>query len=285
MAADPNHHTDDSLAGELNRMASQLARTVGTIRDSAESITTAASEIAAGNNDLSQRTERTASSLQTTTSSMDHLSSGVRDSAGAALQAKELAQTASSAVGQGRETMQEAVSSMRQISEASGRIRNIVDVIDGIAFQTNILALNAAVEAARAGELGRGFAVVAAEVRTLAQRSATAAREIKEVIESSSICVEQGAHHVQKAGTSMADIESGMSRLGELVASISAATGDQANNVRMVLESVQEVDHMTQQNSALVEESAAAADSLKDQTQRLSTAVAQFRLPGASVRH
>jgi methyl-accepting chemotaxis protein len=234
--------------------------------------------VAGGNQDLSQRTEQTASSLQQAASSMTQLTGTVRQSAEAASQANQLADSASSVARRGGAVVGEVVSTMDQISTASRRIADIIGVIDGIAFQTNILALNAAVEAARAGEQGRGFAVVAGEVRSLAQRSAEAAKEIKSLIGSSVERVEAGSRLVQEAGGTMNEIVASVQRVSDIIGEISAAAGEQSSGIGQVSQSVTQLDAMTQQNAALVEQSAAAAESLREQSQRLSGLVSAFRL-------
>ncbi len=248
------------------------------VRHAVGSIQVAANEIAAGSTDLSHRTEHTASNLQQTASSMEQLAGNVRHSADSAANANALAQTAASAASRGGDVMHQVVASMDQISGSSRRIADIIGTIDGIAFQTNILALNAAVEAARAGEQGRGFAVVAGEVRTLAQRSAEAAREIKSLIGASVESVETGSRLVRDAGSSMEDIVSGVKRVSDIIGEISAATAEQSSGIGQMNNAVTQLDQMTQQNAALVEQSAAAAESMRDQAQRLAEAVSSFRL-------
>ena len=271
---------DSSLLAAMKGMRDSLARIVGEVRKGVESVSTASSQIAAGNTDLSSRTEEQASSLQQTAASMEQLTSTVKLSAENAKQADQLAAAASGAAGKGGEVVSQVVATMDQISAASKKIGEIITVIDSIAFQTNILALNAAVEAARAGEQGRGFAVVAAEVRTLAQRSAHAAREIKSMITDSVQRVESGSTLVNAAGASMTEIVSQVKRVTDLVGEISSASQEQSSGIGQVNEAIAQMDRVTQQNAALVEQSAAAAQSLKDQAARLIEAVAVFRLSG-----
>ncbi|MFN4264697.1 MAG: methyl-accepting chemotaxis protein [Aquabacterium sp.] len=270
--------TDRSLRGTVIEMTHRLRDTIALIRQATDSITTASTEIASGNQDLSSRTENTASNLQQTASSMEELTGNVRQSADAARQANQLASGAASAAQRGEEIVSQVVSNMSEIDDASRKITEIITVIDGIAFQTNILALNAAVEAARAGEQGRGFAVVAGEVRSLAQRSANAAKEIKSLINASSEKVESGSKLVKDAGSSMLEILTSVQRVSDIIGEITAASAEQSQGIGQVNQSVAQLDQMTQQNAALVEESAAAAESLKDQASRLAQAVAAFKL-------
>jgi methyl-accepting chemotaxis protein len=267
-----------SLNAGLAAMAAKLRDTVGTIRTATDSIHTAAGEIAAGNLDLSVRTETTASSLQTTASSVASLTTSVRQSAESAQQANQLAAAAAQAAQRGGGIVSQVVTNMGEINAASRKIGEIIGVIDGIAFQTNILALNAAVEAARAGEQGRGFAVVASEVRSLAQRSAQAAREIKVLIGTSTEKVEGGTKLVEDAGLAMTEIVSGVQRVTDIIGEISAAATEQSSGINQVNQAVTEIERMTQQNAALVEESAAAASSMSEQAGRLAQAVAAFRV-------
>ncbi len=275
--------TDETgqLLGALGRMNESLVRIVGGVRNSAESIATGSTQIATGNNDLSQRTEEQASNLQQTAASMEQISSNVRQSADSARTANELAAQASESARDGGRVVGEVVQTMQGISQSSRKMADIISVIDGIAFQTNILALNAAVEAARAGEQGRGFAVVAGEVRNLAQRSATAAKEIAALIQESTETVEQGARQADGAGERMQSIVDQVRRVTAMMGEISAASTEQTQGIGQVSDAVSQLDQVTQQNAALVEESAAAADSLRSQAARLSDLVGVFKLPHA----
>ncbi len=265
------------LLRALDAMQGSLRELVSQVKTSAQSIETASSEVASGNQDLSQRTEQAASSLQQTTSSMEDLTSGVRHGADAASKARQLAAGAAEVARRGGQEVGEVVTTMDQINESSRRISDIVGLIDSIAFQTNILALNAAVEAARAGEQGRGFAVVASEVRALAQRSAGAAREIKTLIAASVDRTEAGARLVQHAGLTMNEIVENVQKVSDMIGEVAEGAADQSTRISQINSAVTQLDHMTQQNAALVEESAAAADSLRQQLQLLTGAVAQFR--------
>jgi methyl-accepting chemotaxis protein len=266
------------LLQALDLMSDRLTTVVSNVRQNSESVATASSQIAQGNLDLSQRTERQASALQETAASMDQLSSTVKQNADNARQANLLAQGASAVALKGGAVVDQVVVTMKGINDSSKKIADIISVIDGIAFQTNILALNAAVEAARAGEQGRGFAVVASEVRSLAGRSATAAREIKSLISTSVERTEHGSALVDQAGATMTEIAASINRVTDIMGEISAASTEQSSGVARVGEAVGEMDRATQQNSALVEESAAAAESLKGQAQQLVRSVAVFRI-------
>jgi methyl-accepting chemotaxis protein len=273
-----------TLLKALNGMNDSLAKVVSQVRQCSDGIATGSAEIASGNSDLSARTEQQAASLQQTAASMDELSSTVSQNAGNAQQASQLAQGACDVAVRGGQVVAEVVSTMKGISDSSRRIADIIGTIDGIAFQTNILALNAAVEAARAGVQGRGFAVVASEVRSLAQRSAEAAREIKVLIATSVERVERGNAQVMQAGSTMADIVGAIRRVNDFIAEISVASQQQSQGVSQVGQAVSLMDRATQQNAALVEESAAAAESLRQQAARLVEAVAVFKL-GADAGH
>jgi methyl-accepting chemotaxis protein len=266
------------LLSALEAMNRSLVRIVAEVRQGSESIATGSQEIASGNADLSQRTEEQASNLEQTAASMEQLTSTVKQNADTAAQATQLATSASQAAAQGGAVMGRVVQTMEEISAGSRRIADIIGVIDGIAFQTNILALNAAVEAARAGEAGRGFAVVAGEVRGLAQRSAEAAKEIKSLIGDSVAKVETGSQLVDAAGRNMGDIVKQVKRVSDLINEISAASLEQSQGIDQVGEAVQQLDQVTQQNAALVEQSAAAAESLNHQASRLAQVVGAFKL-------
>ena len=269
------------LITAMNEMVLNLRRTVGDVQGSARGVESAASDIAAGNNDLSARTEQQASSLQQTSASMEELSSTVQQNADNAKQANSLAEGASAVALKGGEVVGRVVETMKGINDSSRKIGDIISVIDGIAFQTNILALNAAVEAARAGEQGRGFAVVAGEVRSLAQRSADAAKEIKTLIGASVERAEQGAVLADQAGSTMDEVVSAIRRVTDIMGEISTASAQQSAGVAQVGEAVTKMDQATQQNAALVEQSAAAAEGLKVQAQQLASSVAVFRLTKA----
>ncbi|MBY0466551.1 MAG: HAMP domain-containing protein, partial [Burkholderiales bacterium] len=276
---DNNRHDEfGRLLESLRHMNQSLVRMVSEVRGSTDSIATASAEIAHGNNDLAQRTEQTSSNLQSTASSMDALTDTVQHSADNARQASQLAASASSVAQRGGEVVAQVVHTMQEIDASSKKIADIISVIDSIAFQTNILALNAAVEAARAGEQGRGFAVVASEVRSLAGRSAEAAKEIKGLIGTSVQKVESGTQLVTHAGSTMDEIVRSVRSVADVIGEITAAANEQSSGIAGVNQSIGDLDQMTQQNAALVEESAAAAESLREQAARLKQAVAVFKL-------
>ena len=275
----------DSLMTHLVTMQSSLANVVNNVRQGSEGVATASAEIAQGNNDLSARTESQASALEQTAASMEELSSTVKQTADSARQANQLALNASSVAIKGGEVVAQVVGTMKGINDASRKISDIISVIDGIAFQTNILALNAAVEAARAGEQGRGFAVVASEVRSLAGRSADAAKEIKTLINASVERVEKGTVLVDEAGATMTEVVGSIKRVTDIMGEISAASNEQAAGVSQIGEAVTQMDQVTQQNAALVEEMAAAASSLKAQAQELVQVVAVFNLGDNNGHH
>ena len=266
------------LLKALETMTQSLVSVVSNVRQGSEGVATASAEIAQGNNDLSARTEQQASALEQTAASMEELGSTVRQNADSARTANQLAVSASTIAVEGGNVVGQVVETMRDINESSRKISDIIQVIDGIAFQTNILALNAAVEAARAGEQGRGFAVVASEVRSLAGRSADAAKEIKSLINASVERVEHGTALVDKAGVTMTEVVSSIKRVTDIMGEISAASNEQALGVAQVGEAVTQMDQTTQQNAALVEQMAAAASSLKSQAQELVQTVAVFQL-------
>jgi len=269
-----------TIQNAIERMRIQLADALSTVRGASDNIAMASGEVAAGTSDLSQRTEQTASHLQRAASAMEELTGTVRQTAESASTANQLSRAASDAAGRGGDVVSQVVTNMTQIADASRRIADIIGVIDGIAFQTNILALNAAVEAARAGEQGRGFAVVAGEVRTLAGRSAEAAREIKALIGTSVERVENGSRLVQDAGSSMNEIVDSVRRVSDIIDEISTAAAEQRAGIEQVNDTVLELDQMTQQNAALVEESSAAAESLRDQAGKLQQVVTAFKVNG-----
>ena len=278
-------HGEDELAqiaGSFNSFAGKLSGVLAQIRDASSSVRVAAEEIATGNHDLSGRTELTASSLQQTSASMQQLTETVRHNADSARQANQLVAQASDVAQHGGQVVGNVVTTMDQINAASRKINDIIGVIDGIAFQTNILALNAAVEAARAGEQGRGFAVVASEVRSLAQRSAEAAKEIKQLINASVEKVDTGSRLVADAGSTMADIVQSVQRVTDMIGEITAASTEQGAGVSQVNQAVGNLDQMTQQNAALVEESAAAAQSLREQAEQLAQMVSVFKVNAAA---
>jgi methyl-accepting chemotaxis protein len=266
------------MIGALAAMQLRLRELVGDVRQSSENIRVASGEVASGSADLSSRTEQAASNLQQTASSMEQLTGTVRQSADSARQANQLASSAAEVAQRGGRVVEQVVSTMDAITTSSQRISDIIGVIDGIAFQTNILALNAAVEAARAGEQGRGFAVVASEVRSLAQRSAAAAREIKALIGTSVDKVESGSKLVAEAGVTMNEIMNSVQRVTDIIGEITAAASEQSEGIGQVNTAVTQLDRMTQQNAALVEQSTAAAESLKEQAQRLAQVVGSFRI-------
>ena len=277
----PHSDSRDEVGDLLRALGAMVARLHGSIhsvRQATESIGLASGEIAMGNQDLSQRTEKAAGSLQQTASSMDQLTGTVRQSADAAAQANQLASSASQVAERGGTVVAQVVATMDEINAASRKIADIIGVIDSIAFQTNILALNAAVEAARAGEQGRGFAVVAAEVRSLAGRSAQAAREIKTLIGASVDKVEAGSQLVSNAGSTMTEIVASVKRVSDIIGEITAASSEQREGIGQINSAVSELDQMTQQNAALVEQSAAAAESLGEQARKLAGVVGAFRL-------
>ncbi|MBV8379190.1 MAG: cache domain-containing protein [Paucibacter sp.] len=280
LAVDINAPVPHSLLDTLSRMVRSLRGTIGEVRQVTENINTASSEIATGNMDLSQRTEEMASSLQRTAAALEQITGHVRQTADAAATAAQLAGSAAEVAQRGGRVVEGVVTTMGEINASSQRIADIIGTIDGIAFQTNILALNAAVEAARAGEQGRGFAVVAGEVRALAQRSAEAAKEIKVLIGDSVEKVGAGSRLVGDAGSTMQEILANVQRLTDIVGEISAAAREQSGGVEDVNTSMAQLDQVTQQNAALVEQSAAAAESLKEQARRLSEVVGGFRLQG-----
>ncbi|CAM2141949.1 Methyl-accepting chemotaxis protein II [Pararobbsia alpina] len=276
-----SHDEMGQLLDGIKGMQQKLTSTLVAVRDGAQSIATATAQISAGNTDLSQRTEEQAASLEETASSMEQLTSTVRQNADNARQATELARSASNVANQGSTVVSQVVDTMDGINGSSRQIADIIGVIEGIAFQTNILALNAAVEAARAGEQGRGFAVVAGEVRTLAQRSATAAKEIKALIHESVERVGNGTELVGRAGRTMSEINDAVRRVTDIMAEIAAASEEQSDGIEQVNKAVTQMDEVTQQNAALVEEAAAAAVSLEEQATRMTDTVSVFRMKAA----
>jgi methyl-accepting chemotaxis protein len=272
------HNDHDSVLFAMKTMRDSLGGIVGEVRAGTDMIATASSQIASGTQDLSARTEQQAGSLEETASSMEELTSTVKQNAEHARQANNLARSASEVAQKGGAVVDEVIGTMGAINESSGKIADIIGVIDGIAFQTNILALNAAVEAARAGEQGRGFAVVASEVRNLAQRSAAAAKEIKQLIDDSVSKVDAGAKQVDQAGLTMREIVASIQRVTDIMADIQAASGEQSTGIEQINEAIVQMDQVTQQNAALVEQSAAASESMQDQARRLSEIVSVFRL-------
>ena len=278
-----NDNEIGQLFSALKRMQESLTRTVSAVRRGVDEINVGSREISAGNTDLSSRTEEQAASLEETAASMEELASTVKQNADNARQANQLAASASNVAERGGQAVSEVVSTMEGISASSRKISEIVSVIDGIAFQTNILALNAAVEAARAGEQGKGFAVVAGEVRSLAQRSAQAAKEIKLLIEDSVSKVSTGSQQVERAGATMQEIVASVKRVTDIMGEISAASEEQSSGIDQVNRAVSQMDEVTQQNAALVEEAAAAAGSLQEQAQRLAEAVSVFKINAGEV--
>ncbi len=272
------------LVGAMARMQDALRGLVHQVQEAAGSISTASSEIATGNHELSHRTEQTAANLEEAASSMELLTGTIQQSAQSSRQASDFAASAAEVAARGGSVVSQVVTTMDQITTSSRKIADITGVIDSIAFQTNILALNAAVEAARAGEQGRGFAVVASEVRSLAQRSAEAAKEIKGLIGSSVERVEDGSRLVSQAGQTMAEIVGSVHRVSSIIEEITASSSEQSDNVAQISQSVSQLDNMTQQNAALVEESTAASESLREQAVQLTRAVAQFKLPAGGMR-
>jgi methyl-accepting chemotaxis protein len=283
VVVDTHNNDKQSMLHAMKMMRDALASIVGEVRTGTAMIASASSEIASGNQDLSARTEQQASSLEETASSMEELTSAVRANNDNARQANQLAQSASAVALQGGAVVSQVVDTMGAINESSRKIVDIIAVIDGIAFQTNILALNAAVEAARAGEQGRGFAVVASEVRTLAQRSASAAREIKELIGTSVEKVEIGSRLVEQAGHTMGEVVASVQRVTDIMAEISTAGDEQSAGIEQINQAVSEMDTVTQQNAALVEEAAAAAEAMQNQAASLERVVSVFRLDGGTV--
>lgn len=273
---------NESVLFAMKTMQKNLARTIGEIRQSADTIATASGQIAAGNMDLSERTETQASSLEETAASMEELTSAVNQNAENAAQANLLAQSASETAQRGGAVVSQVVNTMGAINASASKIVDIIGVIDSIAFQTNILALNAAVEAARAGEEGKGFAVVASEVRNLAHRSAAAAKEIKELIGDSVQCIEVGTGLVDQAGKSMEEIVASVSRVTQIMSAITAASSEQSTGISHVGQAISEMDSVTQKNAALVEEAAAAAGAMQDQASNLASLVSRFQLDASS---
>ncbi|MES2013485.1 MAG: methyl-accepting chemotaxis protein, partial [Pseudomonadota bacterium] len=284
--ADASRHHGDFLkiVEGVNETLEMVANPIATVKMAVETINTAAKEIAQGNADLSRRTEDQAASLEKTAASMEELSSTVKQNADNAKQANQLATAASGVAVKGGNAVAEVVATMSAINTSSKKIEDIISVIDGIAFQTNILALNAAVEAARAGEQGRGFAVVAGEVRNLAQRSASAAKEIKELITDSVGKTTEGTKQVENAGSTMQEIVTSVKRVSDIIGEIAAASQEQSLGIEQVNDAIMKMDDVTQQNTALVEEAAAAAESLMEQADELMNAVSVFQLEGESAR-
>jgi methyl-accepting chemotaxis protein len=281
-AIDTKANDQTSLLAEMKTMRDNLARIVNDVRTGTDAVATASREIANGNMDLSARTERQASSLEETASSMEELTSTVKQNADSARQANQLATSASDTALRGGAAVSQVVETMGSINESAKKIVDIISVIDGIAFQTNILALNAAVEAARAGEQGRGFAVVATEVRNLAQRSAAAAKEIKALIGDSVEKVDVGSRLVQQAGATMDEVVESIKRVTNIMAEISASSLEQSRGIEQVNQAIMEMDDVTQQNAALVEQAAAAAGSMQDQAADLNEVVSMFMIDGSN---
>ena len=273
-----------SVLASMGEMQSSLVKLIGQVRTAADSIATGSSQIASGNQDLSSRTEQQAASLQETAASMEELTSTVRQNADNAQQASALAANASEVAEKGSGVVSQVVNTMNEISSSSTKIADITGLIEGIAFQTNILALNAAVEAARAGEQGRGFAVVASEVRSLAQRSSSAAKEIKDLIGESVQRVKDGAVYASQAGETMAEVTQAVARVTDIMGEIAAASNEQSRGIEQVNVAITQMDEVTQQNAALVEEAAAASKSLEHQGQQLNESVAFFKIDGSESR-
>ncbi|MHB0774218.1 methyl-accepting chemotaxis protein [Halomonas sp. WWR20] len=283
--ADHGRNEMGKLFAAMQQMQGGLAKTVATVRNSSGSIHAGTREIASGNADLSSRTEQQAASLEQTAASMEQLTATVKQNADNARQASAMANEASTTAGRGGEVVGQVITTMHGISDSSKKIADIIGMIDSIAFQTNILALNASVEAARAGEQGRGFAVVAGEVRTLASRSAEAAKEIKTLIGASTTQIKQGATLVEDAGTTMRDVVASVKRVTDIIDEISAASQEQSEGIEQVHQAVSQMDQVTQQNASLVQEASTAAASLEEQAQRLEEAVAIFRLSAVQASH
>jgi methyl-accepting chemotaxis protein len=275
----------EQIKTSLNSAITNLTTTLTTVRSAAESVTTGAEEITKGNEDLSQRTSEQASSLEETSSAMEEMTSTVKQNADNAKQANQLAISARDVANRGGAVTTKAVEAMGEINKSSKKIADIITVIDEIAFQTNLLALNAAVEAARAGEHGRGFAVVASEVRNLAQRSATAAKEIKGLINESIQRVTDGSELVDQSGKTLAEIVSSVKRVTDIIAEISAASQEQASGIDQVNKAIMQMDETTQQNAALVEETTSASQSMKEQARELMRQIGSFKMTGSTQEH